>query len=408
MSSWSTWATNFGSDRSGSSLTGRRCEGDDGMVSVFVAMAFTVLLMFTALVIDGGIGYQSHRQSQNAADAGAMAGARALDHVKFYAACSSSSPAPTPCTNYTGASDIKAQVLAQARNSGADTNGVSCWFVRQDFSVGIEFCNTVTLPDPASLAQYSGVKVSARITKSTNFAKSAGLNTTVTTSTATAFLWNFGGGTGSPFIICGTLNYWDSGDAIDWGYPILKSTANGDGTYTYSGPEPAAINKYYLLQGAQTPDCGNTDSAFKGKGGVEPVGPIPTWSAANTGNGQSAMIEVDVAGIKPCPPDLDSQAVDGCGMVLPIADKFRPVGNGGEYHIVSWLAFQVWGSGTGNYNFNLLSIPPNTLGTSCKNPYGPPQQMKYCGKLLGAVTITGGVVAGPATAGSSHVIRLIE
>lgn len=410
MSFWSTCEKRFSSDRSGSSLTGRRCEGDDGMVSVFVALTFTVILMFTALVIDGGIGYQSHRQSQNAADAGAMAGARVLDQLRFLPNCSSTVPAPSRCTNFTSAANIKQQTVQQAINSGADATGISCWFIRTDLTVGGEFCNAVSLPTNDTLDQYSGVKVSARITKTTNFAKSVGSSNTTATSTASAFLYNFGGGTGSPFIVCGTLNYWDSGSQEAWGYPILKSTLNGDGlTYTYNGPVPAMINNYFLLQGSQTPDCGNTDSAFKGKGGVAPVGAIPTWAAANTGNGQSAMIQVDVAGIKPCPPDLDTQAVDGCGMVLPIAEKFQPVGNGGEYHIVTWLAFQVWGSGTGNYNFNPLSIPPNTLGTSCKNPWGPnTQSMKYCGRLLGSVTITGGLVAGPATSGSSHVIRIIE
>ena len=406
MSSWSTWKTNVRSDASGC-LSGRRGEGDEGMVTVFVALSFTVILMFAALVLDGGIGYQSHRQSQNAADAGAMAGARALDHVRFYPDCSTG---VTPCTNFTGSADIRAEVLRQARNTGADFAGISCWFTKTDFTRGIEFCNTVTLPDNASLAQYSGVEVSARVTKTTNFAKTAGFNQTTATTTAKAFLYDFGGGTGSPFIVCGTLNYWDrvaQPNSEDFGYPMLNSYPNGDGTFTYTGVNAAAVNKYYLLQASQIPTCGNNTSSFKGKGGQTAVGAIPTWSDANNGNGQSAQIQVDVAGVKACPPNLNTQVVDGCGMVLPIAEKYDPAT--AQYHIVSWLAFQVWGAGTGNYDFsNVPSPPPSGHGNSCVDPFGPRNPMKYCGKLLGAVTITGGIVTRAATSGSLHTIRIIE
>ena len=58
--------------------TGRWIVGERGQTLIIVAVALTVLLMFVALAIDVGNMYQVRRQMQNAADAGALAGAREL------------------------------------------------------------------------------------------------------------------------------------------------------------------------------------------------------------------------------------------------------------------------------------------------------------------------------------------
>ncbi len=47
---------------------------DSGQVLILIAIAFVVLLGFTALAIDGGMVYSDRRQAQNAADAAALAG----------------------------------------------------------------------------------------------------------------------------------------------------------------------------------------------------------------------------------------------------------------------------------------------------------------------------------------------
>ncbi len=48
---------------------------ESGQVLILIAVAFIVLLGFTALAIDGGMIYSDRRQAQNAADAAALAGA---------------------------------------------------------------------------------------------------------------------------------------------------------------------------------------------------------------------------------------------------------------------------------------------------------------------------------------------
>lgn len=49
-----------------------------GQALIIVVLALTVLLVFTGLALDGGLAYSTRRQMQNAADASALAGARAV------------------------------------------------------------------------------------------------------------------------------------------------------------------------------------------------------------------------------------------------------------------------------------------------------------------------------------------
>lgn len=51
---------------------------DRGTITIHVALALTACLMFSGMVIDQGVFYVSRRQAQNAADAGALAGAISL------------------------------------------------------------------------------------------------------------------------------------------------------------------------------------------------------------------------------------------------------------------------------------------------------------------------------------------
>lgn len=50
-----------------------RSSGDSGVATLFVVLMLPLLLLFGALVFDGGRSYLAHRQTQNAADAGALA-----------------------------------------------------------------------------------------------------------------------------------------------------------------------------------------------------------------------------------------------------------------------------------------------------------------------------------------------
>ncbi|MHB0858203.1 MAG: pilus assembly protein TadG-related protein [Anaerolineae bacterium] len=87
--------------------------GESGQILVIVALGMVVLLGFLALAVDVGMGYQGRRNMQNAADAGALAGAQAL------------------CRGETEAQAIAAAEAARARNGGSGPAPaiVSSWTV---------------------------------------------------------------------------------------------------------------------------------------------------------------------------------------------------------------------------------------------------------------------------------------
>lgn len=391
--------------------TGRRLRDDDGIAAVLVAMLTTVVLMFAALAIDGGMAYQSHRQSQNASDTGAMAGARTIEQYKFYPYCGTTVPPNTqPCTNFFVPLSIKVEILRVADQTGADTTagGVQCWLLDSNGNptISSEFCDAAVFPlTPANVMASSGVKVSARQTKGTSFARVSGANSTSATTSAKAFVFDFGGGTGSPFIMCGIRDTMPAGysPAINWSYNIL--TANGSGGYKLVSPSP--VGQYFSVQGSQNPSCGTDSATFKGKGDGQTVNGLPAWDGITTGNGFSNTVQLSVTGITPCPPGVSD--FNGCGMLIPIADVGTGAGSGTQMHIVTWLAWQLWGSGS---SFDFSTLTPNTTGgaagQSCMNPITSGGSMKYCGKLLGAVTTNGGTGSGPGTAGQPHIIRLSE
>ena len=56
----------------------KRHEREHGTIVVLMALGVVLVLMFAGLAIDGSNAYVQHRRMQNAADAGALAGARCL------------------------------------------------------------------------------------------------------------------------------------------------------------------------------------------------------------------------------------------------------------------------------------------------------------------------------------------
>jgi Flp pilus assembly protein TadG len=376
----------------------RRVRADRGLTLVLVALLTVVILMMAALAIDGGVAYQTHRQSQNAADSGAMAGARALEKVKFFPICSALVPAP--CTTFTTNAAIRDEILREAQQTGADTAaaGVQCYLLDANkVRVGPEFCASNIDPTSTSVALAFGVEVRAVRTRATYFAKVAGYGTTAASGTAKAFVFNFVGGTGSPFVTCGV-----SGGVIDPSYSYNLVAPNGFGGYSLVS---GAVGAYYQIQGSQNPTCGAASNTFKGKSDGNIIPALPYDVGITTGNGFSNQIQVTVAGLKPCA--AGATVFDGCGMLIPIADRAVPgtTGTATKMHVVTWLAFQVWGSGN-SYSFAGSNSDP--IGTSCGNPITPGGSMKYCGKLLGTASVTGGKGSGIGTVGLPHILYLSQ
>jgi Flp pilus assembly protein TadG len=290
----------------------RRAKGDDGAILVFLALSMSVLLVIAALVLDGGSGYVQRRQMQNAADAAAMAGARALDRFRF--------PPSGTTPDYT---TIATQVNTVATNNGA-TTVVSCRlinFTEVNSAVDLGPCTSSVA---AALAE--GVRVTVSQTRTTYFGGITGRSTVTATTNAAALIQQLGTVT-APFVICG--------NAALGGYNLL----NADGSLN---PTNAANAGEMTIHGSQVPDCG-AGSQFKGL--IANPTPINQWTDMGI-NGNKVGQYTDVTnGITPCP---SAGPYDNCDMVLPIMQQGSGNGSNASAFVTAFAIFHVTLGHTGN------------------------------------------------------------
>ena len=88
-----------------------------GQIAIVMALAITALLGVTGVAVDLGFGYAHRRQVQNAADAGAAAGALALGRHIVYTYDGSSLPGPNGNITITDYTDT--MILNEIRNAAA-------------------------------------------------------------------------------------------------------------------------------------------------------------------------------------------------------------------------------------------------------------------------------------------------
>jgi hypothetical protein len=312
-----------------------------------VALLSVVLLMFAAIAVDGGQAYAQRRATQNAADAAAMAGTRAVYKVRFEGA----------------SKDTVLDAVDRAlTENGAEWH--ECYIINASRArISGDFCTTPTALNPvnfeADLA--AGVEVVATQGRETFFAGVAGFDETTAKANAAATVQPFAGGTGSPFIVCGVLanDGWDIWDTVN------------------NRVKPEAIGLTINLQVSndnpsfEFKQCG-AGEAFKGKAVEGTTIKVGEWTGGDNGNGFDYDIQVQVAGQTPCP---EGGPFDGCYMLLPIASHGcgngkakEPYGDcdGTELFIVGWTVWQVFGDGHGNpkYTGTLVGAPSPTTGGS--------------------------------------------
>lgn len=132
-----------------------------GQAIVLVALALVALIAITGLAIDGGRLYQARRQSQNGADAAALAGARVLSSGR----CN-----PSNALDAT----VRAEVLDYAEKNSIvhdqTTGRVWAWYVDKDSSQLLPV-GTGSVPNGTT-----GVEVRTMITESTSFMRITGQN----------------------------------------------------------------------------------------------------------------------------------------------------------------------------------------------------------------------------------------
>lgn len=308
-----------------------------GATLVTIALSLTAVLGVSSLAIDGGRAFTARRQSQNAADAAAMAGAEALFAYQYAAATKTTRDATA----------VSTAVTTKLVQNGMTTT--SCQLV-DELATVLESCAGAT---EAQLVAASGVVAGGTFTEATALAGVMGINSIKASASATAEVQPLVA-SAAPFILCG---------AAHTGWNILNNdeTING-----------AANNLTNIaIEGPQVPDCGAGSSTFKGKAapgaGLVPAG---SWEGVTTGNGYKATAANAVATLTPCPADITT-LTGACGMVIPVAAAAQGVGTATQLQIVTFAIFNVTSNGTGgNPRFSGTYVAPADLATQGQAAFG--------------------------------------
>ncbi|MDI3340243.1 MAG: pilus assembly protein TadG-related protein [Sphaerobacter sp.] len=296
-----------------------------GQVLVLFAVALVALVGMMGLAIDLGFMFSQKRAIQNAADAGALAGALQL---------TKSTPSnPLPVQN-----EI-AQIVAQNGFGGATPQLVSCEYI-DSANTALGPC---AAPPPADAA---GVQVVVRETHPTFFIQvvPGAPDQASTQATARARVFKVMNGPGdAPFIICGVGTKVMDGSSV--------SILNADGTLN-----AAAIGKTFEVHGPQIADCGAPSSKFKGladQDANEGLG-VGDWFISDNGV-KAGPTRVRVNGVGGCQKGADGDF--NCIMVLPIATDNPPPVKAGpniKLKVVAFGVFRVSACGANCHQAELL------------------------------------------------------
>jgi Flp pilus assembly protein TadG len=248
---------------------------DRGVTMVFVAVSMLALLAVAGLVVDGGNAYAARRQMQNAADAGALAGANALQEYKESTSGDFGGTIPDKPTN-----SIWLAARGAAVGNNAEQSNFTCVLVLYDTATGSEngaqACpqNTETIPSNAF-----GVRVTTERSEGTFFMRALGTSSYTARSGAAANLQRASVGN-APFLVCANAPGHSPAS------PLLLIPG---GDITQATINPAAIGDEYDIWGNAIKnggkDCGNPSSSFRGL--VDPDGgpyEMPGWWETLTGN----------------------------------------------------------------------------------------------------------------------------
>lgn len=346
----------------------RRGATDRGVTLIFFAVIVTGLLAIAGLVVDGGFLYAERRQQQNASDAAAMAGARALDEFQR-----------GKVTTYSAVWDA---VLASATENGSDPAEVTCTLVDEagEPIAGDDSCPGETLGiDPGvRLEEATGVRVETAATKGTSFMSVLGVSEFRAPGEATATLRAVVGlpPGSAPFMVCGSspadllaamqAEFPDGGfvlsDDDTLATPLIVKAGtnwvpNPDAFYD---PDKAlADNPSVRVHGPQgVPQCGAQSDSFKGLVKEDADVTVP-WVPNDTGTRAGPTRTVTAPYSTVFEGELkyacEAGQWDDCVMVLPICSHSNGgQGAGLEMRCVSFGSFLVMKTGANQHDAYLL------------------------------------------------------
>jgi len=317
---------------------------------VVVGITITALLAVAALAIDGGRLFTARRQTQNAADTAALAGAQALFAYQ-QAAATGGNPDPT---------SIWTTVQAKLSQNRA-TTAASCVLVTNTGSPATDLLGNLEPCAGASDPQLrlaSGVQVGGALTQPAAFSNVVGVGQYSASASSTATLQPLAS-VASPFIVCGAAN-------LGWNF------LNSDNTINLTVAEQLQNIPLEWSQDGKGYDCNAPTGKFKGLGsqGNSIVGP-GVYESITNGNRYSATVANAVAGQTPCPADLNTTPITApCDLIVPVAAGANTDPSNPELLIVNFAIFQVSPHSGGGIKYTGTFIAPSALAAQGSGVFG--------------------------------------
>jgi Flp pilus assembly protein TadG len=315
---------------------------------VLVALSLTSILAVMGVVVDGSRVFSERRQMQNAADAAAMAGARAYDKV---------------VANQESA--IYNAALTAATANGATS--ITCRLI-DEVLVDVGACPTVNTGTATAIkTAAAGVRITVNASKSTTFMKVVGIQTFSAKASAAAQVEGLRSGP-SPFVMC----------AVSSSDP----RSNGDGQSLAillpdNSMNPAAIGQTFELQDPTAVGCGQQNQ-FKGLADTPADFPTPgPWNLLNGDHGINVTKQV-IAGNDACGGNPDYFI--NCVVAVPLCYSMTP-SVAYKLYCVRYAPFRI------------------TVNTSAS---------RMAGVLLDSAYASGGQGGGKPLAGEVRIIKLSE
>lgn len=360
----------------------RRTRDQRGVTLILLALSATAIMIVAALFLDVGNSYSVRRSMQNAADAGAMAGAQAL-----YKAVVAGSIA-------SGTTDV----YGQAKSIAINADGASLPTDGEDFCDFVDSSGNskgVCTSSGAVPSGVVGVRVNVQNSRRSFFGSIIGQSTLNVTARAAASIQQVGG-TGAPWIICGTSGAanggWnfltsspsDTEDSSDTGpdtddtlnsYSSLLPLLGWKGSDTTNPPsdKKSDPNAPMLIQGPSgNAKCGSKSSSADGKGSGTSLSngmqSVSTGNGSNniTNSNTSVPVGTCYSTVKcvPCPtgtyqPEKNATVIAGCDILLPISDWASGTGSTASYHVVTEAVFHIEAGSGSDKIIGWLDDPTN-------------------------------------------------
>lgn len=261
---------------------------------------------------------------QNAADAAALAGARAMDKVHRSAASAN------PISAFTIGADVQ---LVASRN-GAQSALVTCTVIGWD-EAPLGSCGE---PAAVNSTSATGVLVVAGSSRPTTFGRVLGATTLRQERMAAASIQPLAGQE-APLLVCA------------FGHPspniLVATSAPGVDPVVYA-VNPAAVGSIYLAYAPHVADCGLRGSSFKGVAS-EGVFVLPGWIEIGTGV-QAGPVRSQLAGQAGC-----GATTLGCVYALPICSDSNGIsGSNARLLCDRFGAFELVSQTSNTQSFKLL------------------------------------------------------